>query len=323
MKSKPLFTSIACACALATLSRAEEGGSAHYMPGATASFIDAFPAKPGGLAVLDYFTYYDANAPANRRLALGGLLTAGIDATVYANTVAGIYQTPWQVLGGGLAFGAAVPYVWMDVRGQAQRIGPGGVPGPFFSRTDSADGIGDMTLFPFMLGWTNLAPDLKLDARLGIYAPTGDYEKGRLANVGKNYWTFEPGIMASWLSSKIGTEISLFTGVDCNTENDVTDYTSGTALHLDLTIAQHLPLLGGFIGAGANGFYYQQLTGDSGSGARLGDLEGMTLGVGPVLSYVHPIGRNQLLVELKWLPELDVEKRLKGDFVWFKVGFLF
>jgi hypothetical protein len=77
------------------------------------------------------------------------------------------------------------------------------------------------------------------------------------------------------------------------------------------------------VGIGANAFYYQQITGDSGSGARLGDFEGMTLGVGPVLSYVRPIGNAQLLAEVKWLPELDVDRRLKGDYVWFKLGVAF
>lgn len=323
MKSNILLTSIACALALAAASRAEEGGSAHYLPGATASFIDAFPGKPGGLAVLNYFTYYDASAPVSRQLPLGGLLTAGIDATVYADTLAGIYQTPWQVLGGGFAFGVAVPYVWLEVKGEAQRLGPDGTPGPAFSARDTANGIGDMTIIPFMLGWTNVLPDFKLDTRLSVYTPTGEYEQGRLANAGKNYWSFEPGVMASWLSSKLGTEVSLYTGVDFNTRNEKTDYTSGTSLHLDLTVAQHLPLLGGFVGVGANGFYYQQLTGDSGSGARLGDFEAMTYGVGPVLSYVRPIGKTQLLAELKWLPELDTDKRLEGDYVWFKLGLLF
>jgi hypothetical protein len=318
-----LFTSVTCVLALATSSRAEEGGSAHYMPGTAASFIDAFPGKPGGLAVLNYFAYYDASAGASQPMPLHGLLTAGIDATAYADSLAAIYQAPWNVLGGGLAFGVAVPYVWMEVEGQAQRIRRDGSLGPVFSTRDTASGIGDMTIFPYMLGWTNILPDLKLDTRLAIYAPTGEYEAGRLANVGKNYWTFEPGIMASWLSSKIGTEATLYTGIDFNTENQATDYTSGTSLHLDLTVAQHLPLLGGFVGVGANAFYYQQLTGDSGSGARLGDFEGKTVGVGPVLSYVRQIGKTQLLAELKWLPELNVEKRMKGDFVWMKIGFLF
>jgi len=324
MKNNACLASIACALALAAASRAEEGGSAHYLPGTTASFIDAFPGKPGGLAVMNYFTYYDASAPINRQLPLGGLLTAGINATVYADTVAGIYQAPCNVLGGGFAFGVAVPYVWLEVKGQAQRVGSTGTPGPVFSASDKADGIGDLTLIPFMLGWTNILPDFKLDTRLSIFAPTGEYEAGRLANVGKNYWSFEPGVMASWLSSKIGTEVSLYTGVDFNLENSDTAYTSGTSLHLDLTVAQHLPLFGGFVGVGANGFYYQQLTGDSGSGARLGDFEGMTYGVGPVVSYVRPLGnKTQLLAEVKWLPELDVEKRLKGDYVWFKLGLLF
>ncbi len=323
MKQNICLASITCAMALAATCRAEQGGSAHYMPGETASFIDAFPGDPGGLAVLDYFTYYDANAPIRQQLPLGGFLTAGIDATVYANTIAAIYQTPWQVLGGGFAFGAAVPYVWLDVKAQAQRIRRDGSLGPVFNESDSANGIGDVTLIPFMLGWTNLAPDLKLDTRLSIYAPTGEYDQGQLANVGKNYWTFEPGIMASWLSSKIGTEVSLYTGVDFNTENTAANYTSGTSLHLDMTVAQHLPLLGGFIGVGANGFYYQQLSGDSGSGALLGSFKGMTTGVGPVLSYVRQVGKSQFMAELKWLPELDVNKRLEGDYVWLKFGFLF
>jgi hypothetical protein len=293
------------------------------MPGSVASFIDAFPGKPGGVAVLNYFTYYDASAGPNRQLPLGGFLTADADATVYANTIAAFYQAPWNVLGGGLAFGVAVPYVWLEVDAQAQRIAPDGTPGPAFAASDSANGIGDLTIYPFMIGWTNIVPDLKLDTRLGIYAPTGEYEVGQLANVGKNYWTFEPGIMASWLSSKIGTEVSLYAGVDFNLENQDLDYTSGTSLHLDLTVAQHLPLLGGFVGVGANGFYYEQISGDRGSDALLGDFEGRTIGVGPVISYVRQIGKTQLLAELKWLPELDTKNRMEGDYIWFKLGVLF
>jgi len=37
---------------------------------------------------------------------------------------------------------------------------------------------------------------------------------------------------------------------------------------------------------GANFFYYQQVSGDSGSGAILGDFKGRTVGIGPVLSYI-------------------------------------
>lgn len=324
MKRKLLCTLTLTTTLLTPALRAEEGGSAHYMPGTTASFIDAFPGQPGGLAILDYFTYYSGSVGADRQLMVGGNLTAGLDATCYADTLAAIYQAPWNLLDGSLAFGVAVPYVWLDVKGLVQRISPNGTPGTAFTAKQTTDGIGDMTLIPFMLGWTNLLPDFKLDTRLSIFAPTGGYDQGRIANAGKNYWTFEPGVMGSWLSSTIGLEASLFAGVDFNTKNDATDYQSGASLHLDATLAEHLPLAGGFIGVGANAFYYQQISSDSGAGARLGRFEGMTTGVGPVLSYVHGLGKkSQLLAEVKWLPEVDVNHRLKGDYVWFKVGILF
>ena len=175
-----------------------------------------------------------------------------------------------------------------------------------------------------MLGWKK--GDVTYAATFGIYAPTGEFEEGKLANVGKKFWTFEPGLSVSWLSSKIGTEVSLFAGFDVNTRNDITDYQSGDVIHLDATVAQHLPLLGGFVGVGANAFYYQQVSGDSGSGATLGDFEGRTVGVGPVLSYATKIGKGKttdLVAELKWLPELDVENRLKGDTIWFKLALVF
>jgi hypothetical protein len=300
---------------------AEEGGSGHYLPGGAASFIDTLPGKPG-LAVANFFNFYDASAGASRQLPFGGLLTAGLDATAYSDTVVALYQTPLKLLGGYYAVGVAIPYVWMRAKGEVQVTGPRGVTVTQTVR-DKANGIGDITLYPFMLGWTGLNGDLKYDVRLGIYAPTGDYDKGKLANLGKNYWTFEPAVSLSYISSKIGLEMSAFAGMDFNTKNHKTDYRSGTQFHLDFTVAEHLPLFGGIIGLGANAFYYQQITGDSGSGASLGDFKGRTLGIGPVLSYATKIWKKDLVAEVKWLPDIEVKKRPKGDYIWFKLGMVF
>jgi hypothetical protein len=301
---------------------AEEGGSGHYMPGVNASFIDALPGKPG-LAVANFFNYYDASASKTKQLPYGGLITTGsLDATAYSDTIVALYETPLKLLGGHYAFGVAIPYVWMEVKGNVQVTGPGGQT-VSRSRTDRANGIGDIGISPFMLGWTALNGDLKYDTRLWIYAPTGDYDKGKLANVGKNYWTFEPAVSLSYISSKIGLELSAFAGLDFNTENDDTNYRSGTQFHLDVTAAEHLPLLGGIIGVGATAFYYQQIEGDSGSGATLGDFKGRTMGIGPVVSYATKVWGKDLAAEAKWLPEMDVGNRLKGDSIWFKVGMVF
>jgi hypothetical protein len=300
---------------------AEEGGSGHYMPGANASFIDALPGKPG-LGVANFFNYYDGSASGTKQMPRGGLIAGNLDATSYADTVVVLYQTPLKLLGGDYAVGLAIPYVWLEVKGEVQVTGPLGNT-VTRNKTDKENGIGDILLYPFMISWTALNRDLKYDVRLGIYAPTGDYDKGNLANVGKNYWTFEPTASISYFSSKIGLELTAFAGLDFNTENEDTNYQSGTQFHLDVTAAQHLPLWGGVIGVGANFFYYQQLEGDSGSGARLGDFKGRTIGIGPVLSYITKVWQHDLAAELKWLPEIDVGNRLEGDSIWFKLAMAF
>jgi len=300
---------------------AEEGGSGHYAPGASASFIDTLPGKPG-LAIANFFNYYDGSASISGPLPIGGLATAGLDATAYSNTILALYTTPMKLLGGNYTIGVAVPYIWMKVKGNVHAVGAEGQV-ITVARSDTDNGIGDTLLYPFMVGWIGLNGDLKYDVRLGVYAPTGSYEKGKLANVGKNYWTFEPLISFSYLSSKIGLELSGYAGIDLNTKNTATEYQSGTQLHVDLTAAQHVPLLGGLLGIGGNGFYYQQITGDSGSGASLGDFKGRTAGIGPVLSYVTKIWGRDLVAEAKWLPEMDVRRRLKGDYIWFKMAMAF
>jgi hypothetical protein len=296
---------------------AEEGGSGHYAPGGMASFIDTLPGKPG-LGIANYFNFYDGDASVSKQLPSGGLITGGLDATAYSDMIVALYETPLKLLGGYYAVGVAIPYVWMEAKGEVT-----GPLGNTFTKRDKASGIGDILFYPFMLGWTCLGGDLKSDVRLGIYAPTGDYDTGELANVGKNYWTFEPAVSLSYISSKIGLELTAFTGLDFNTENHKTDYQTGTQFHIDFTVAEHLPLFGGIIGIGANGFYYQQITGDSGSGAQLGDFKGRTLGIGPVLSYITKIWGKDLAAEVKWLPEIDVKNRLEGNYIWFKLGMVF
>lgn len=307
---------IACAAVitLALISaRAEEGGSGHYAPGTTADFIDTLPGKPG-FVFANAFTYY--NGSANPPIDFSGNPILNAEATLYADSIFALYETPLRLLGGNYAVATVIPYVWLKVDGRLKL-------GPITPKvSSSADGLGDITVYPFMLGWTN-SLDMKYDVRLGIYTPTGDYDKSRLANPGRNYWTFEPTVSFSWLSSKIGTEVTLFGAFDINTENEDTHYQSGTSFHIDGTVAQHFPLLGGFAGVGAEGFVYEQIAADTGRGATLGDFEGHATGVGPVVSYARKIGKVDFAGEVKWVHEVDVSKRLKGDYIWVKLGIVF
>jgi hypothetical protein len=298
---------------------AEEGGAGHYTPGATASFIDALPYDPG-FAYVNQFLFYGGELSGGRDLPLGSSIGVGVKAKSYADAHVLLYQSPLELLGGRYAAAVALTLARVEVDADATLTGRRGNTRSK-GREDLAEGLGDLYAAPAMLVWKR--GDVKYDVRLGFYAPTGEYDKDNLANIGKNYWTAEPAASVSYLGSQNGIEATAFVGVDFNTENTDTDYRTGNQAHLDLTLAQHFPLLKGFAGVGANAFYYQQFTGDSGSGATLGDFKGYTAGVGPALSYLLTINKTTLVIEAKWLPELDTENRLEGDFVWVKAAVLF
>ena len=195
-------------------------------------------------------------------------------------------------------------------------------------------------MFPIMLNWTKRGGEegvygyaLQYQTEFGIFAPTGNFDNDLTANTGRNYWTFEPSGAVSYLLAPVATKPFSFqfttsAGFDFNTKNGKTHYQTGDQFHLDGTLAAYLPLFGGYTGVGVSGFFYQQITQDSGSGAVLGSFEGMTTGVGPDLSYAYSNVGNlandpvfTVGAEVKWLPELSVSNRLEGNIVWLKVVF--
>ncbi|MCG6983803.1 MAG: transporter, partial [Thiocapsa sp.] len=79
----------------------------------------------------------------------------------------------------------------------------------------------------------------------------------------------------------------------------------------------------GFLSIGAEAFWLEQVTADSGQRPILGDFKGRTAGIGPVLGYILPMGQQNLVAELRWLPELETRNRLEGDYIWLKVVYQF
>jgi hypothetical protein len=293
---------------------AGEGGTSHVLPGATATLVDLPPASPGWFGKPMYL-HYSGKASAQVPTAAG--VTTNLNAI--ANTLAlGGGHTFGQTVLGGAHYTVAVflPYTWLDISGNVQLPSGGSV-----ARHNDVSGFGDLTVVPVMLAWK--AGDWQIDTMLPVYAPTGSYEKGRLGNPGLNYWTFDPNVGAAYSDKKSGFNAMLRVGYAINTENPDTDYQSGSLLHFEGTIQQILPVGSGFLTIGAEGFYFEQITGDSGAGATLGDFKGRTAGLGPVLGYIQPFGKESLVVELKWLPELDTKNRLEGDYIWLKVVYKF
>jgi hypothetical protein len=319
MKQRILLSMVAGALLLVFNARAVQSGSGHYISGQYADFCGMPPTQSGFYFGNYFLDYENGTFGASKELPFGSILAAGVTANLQAEVPLAIYAYPFSLQNITFSSGVAVPFVWADVKAIAtfnrNNIQISG------NKQQSVSGLGDIQLMPIMAGWTN--GDFKLGGLFNVWAPSGDYTSGQLANRGLGYWTFEPMLAFSYLSSKIGTEFSVFTAVDFNTKNTDADYQSGDIFHVDATLAQHLPLFGGVAGAGATAFYLKQITGDSGSGARLGSFEAESYGVGPTISYVHPIGKSTLIVDGSWLPQLHSDNTTKGNYWWVKVTLAF
>ena len=67
---------------------------------------------------------------------------------------------------------------------------------------------------------------------------------------------------------------------------------------------------------GLVGYFYHQLTGDSGSGATLGDFKSRVSAIGPQIGYFFPVGSQKGYVNLKGYWEFDAQNRAEGWNLW-------
>jgi hypothetical protein len=293
---------------------ATEGGAGHYLPGAVATLIDLAPTQPGWV-IEPIYLHYEGDAGTEKELPVAGLDALGLKATLDAALIGGFYTFDQKVLGAYYSVGAMLPYTWITAEAEVETaIGDRRV-------RDTEEGFGDLTLIPVMLGWKN--GPWQYDLALSVYAPTGEYEAGRLANPGLNYWSINPIAGVAYSNPKTGFNAALHGGVMFNTENPDTDYRSGTLIHLEGSLQQLLPAGKGFLSLGIEGFWVEQVTADSGQRPIFGDFKGRTAGIGPVLGYLLPMGKQNFVAELRWLPELETKNRLEGDYVWLKLVYQF
>jgi hypothetical protein len=65
------------------------------------------------------------------------------------------------------------------------------------------------------------------------------------------------------------------------------------------------------------GYYFQQITGESGPGATLGDFKGRVLGIGPQVGFLFPLSKeHQGYVNLKAYRDFAAANRPEGYTAW-------
>jgi hypothetical protein len=113
-----------------------------------------------------------------------------------------------------------------------------------------------------MLGWE--AGNFHWQTGLLVNVPIGDYQEGEISNIAFHHWGADASASMTWLDPTIGLDLSASVGMTFNAENPSTDYRTGNEFHFEWAAVQHFNEQ---FDAGLVGYYYQQVTGDSGVGA--------------------------------------------------------
>jgi Putative MetA-pathway of phenol degradation len=135
------------------------------------------------------------------------------------------------------------------------------------------------------------------------------YQLTRLSALGLGHWAVDGGVGYTYLNEKAGIEGSVVFGLTYNFINPYTQYQSGTDAHLDWALS---PILTDKFHIGAVGYFYNQITGDSGDGARLGDFKSRVAGIGPQIGFFIPFFDREAYLNLRTYSEFDAKNRLEG-----------
>lgn len=279
--------------------KAAEGGLSNYIPGFYGDLALAV-APPEGLSIRNDLYYYSGDASGTVR---SGRVELDAEITLTYDYLTFLYSPGLEVLGAQLAFGATPAVGRVDLESTLQAGGQS------LSVDDDTFSVGDVTLSANLYWkrekWNFLWANY-------VVAPVGSYDVDDLANSGLNYWTLETDFMATYFDQEKGRDYSIVVGYSYNYENDDTDHQSGDEFHVDFVLNQFLTEN---FAVGVNGYFYRQLSGDSGAGAVLGDFKGEVSGIGPAMYWIRDIGTKDVAFTLKWLSEFDVKNRPEGDHV--------
>ncbi len=318
------FVIIAC---LPDSSRADEGGTSFWLPGIFGS-LAAVPQQPGwSLTAMNYYTNVSAAGDVARAREFEiGRIPGNISATLNANLNANAdlvmltpsYTFASPVLGGQATVGMMGIFGNVNTSLAGTLAGTLTLPPPVgsipFRRSDSISdsvtSVGD--LYPqFSLRWNAGVHNFMTYMTGDI--PVGVYDSTRLSNIGLGHGAIDGGGGYTYFNPQTGHEFSAVTGFTYNFENPTTNYQSGVDWHLDWGASQFLSKQ---FSIGLAGYFYDQVSGDSGIGNRVGAFESRVIGVGPQVAFIFPVGQMQGYLNLKAYKEFDAQNRPEGWNAW-------
>src|SRR6267142_4760984 len=224
MKTKPALMGVVSALMLivpfASNVFGVEGGLGRPISGATINpYAGLVPPLPG-FAVGVTEAYYDASIGGGTTVPIGINLTLGVDLKVSFTPITILYIWPTQDKEWNFASAISIPLAYVEAKATVTL-------GPFTGQVKDHDyGLFDIVIVPIVASY-HISQTDHLAFNFTVWAPTGEYDKNRLANLSTNTWTFIPGVAYTKIFPKSDVEISATWGVQFDTENTATHYQNG------------------------------------------------------------------------------------------------
>ena len=296
-------------CALAsTKALATEAAFGRYTPGIFAAPGVGYVPPAPGVYWQSSTMYYHGSASKDLQIPVGRSTRLGLKSNYFSQTFTGIWVPELKLDHNlTLAFSVSLPLQHLRASVDVRRFGT----------SDSDGGLGDIIFGP-MLGWRSDSGMTFASASLRIFAPTGNYDPDAIANIGTNYWTFSPNLSFTTVNPENGLEFDVTGGIDFNTRNSATGYTSGALAHVDAAVIQNFNKQ---FGAGIFGSILYQIADDKGALAdRLDGFKGRSFAIGPMLKYTGGSEANPISASISWAPEFGVRNRMKGNAFYLNVA---
>ncbi len=304
-------------CALTLLAtpqeaRGDSGGLSFWLPGTLGSLV-ATPTTPGWTYETIYLHLQQGAGASTNFVTSGGVrgsVVAGLNARADALVEGLTYTSPLSVLGGQAGFTVMAAPGNVGVGIDATLTGPRGnsISG---SASDNRTTLSDV-FYQGTLKWNQGVNNEMIYITGNI--PSGTYDPNRLANLSFGFVGVDVGAAYTYLNQKTGLEFSVAGGITYSGINPYLQYQNGIDSHLDWGVSEFVSKN---VQIGLAGYFFQQLTGDSGPGATLGDFKGTAIGIGPQIGFLFPVGQDhQGYVNVKAYKDLYVENRPQGYSAW-------
>ena len=318
MKSKPVLIGVVSALMLivpfASTVFGVEGGLGRPISGATINpYAGLVPPLPG-FAVGVTEAYYDASIGGGTTVPIGVNLTLGVDMKASFTPITILYIWPTQGKEWNFASAIGIPLAYVEAKANVTL-------GPFTGQVRDHDfGLFDIVIVPIVASY-HISQTDHLAFNFTVWAPTGEYDKNRLANLSTNTWTFIPGVAYTKIFPKANVELSGTWALEFDTENTATGYQNGILSDLEAAAIKRFKCGAGI---GVIGSWIQQLTDDGGTTAdRLNGFAGRAFGVGPILTYSTEVGKSHLDFNARYVHEFENRKRPEGDLFQFSATLKF